>query len=145
MGLPQESDSSLPSLLASTIQLDMRRKQSATQKADTLLDTSNLCRLEFEPQFIGHEKLALVLDSLQLLPIFSPEQHIVHVPDVTAHTQGLLYMTIKPAKVEVGKVLRHQTANRQSYSLGTTKRSHNLFKQTQEPRLFKPTGQQLNQ
>ena len=40
-----------------------------------------------------------------------PQNHIVHVTNITADTQRFFYKSVEPAEIEIGKVLRRQTSN----------------------------------
>ena len=123
------------------VKLDMSWKQPTSQKANSLFDTTHLGRFELKSQFTKNKLLTRLLDTPQVLPIVAPYQHVVHITDITSYLYRFLHVPIEPAQIEIGKVLRHQTTDRQSHLPRSPERSYYSVKQGQKRDLFKPLGQ----
>ena len=107
----QHANPATPAALAATIQLHMCRPDSAAKEFHPYCRSLDIRRLEFERQCILCEFLAPLMDHPQPGNIIVPQDHVIHVADISSNLQRFLRESIEPAQIEIREMLRGQAAN----------------------------------
>ena len=80
---------------------------------------------------------------LQSPPVIMPQEHIIHVTHITSKAQVLLHVTVQPAQIEIGEVLRGQAADRQADSQFAAVSRDDPIQEFQEPAILESTFQKM--